>query len=396
MDKALAESAPARGKPLGVSLLLASLMFLLSAFMFVGPRLSPDGRLNLRPNEAIAMGITLVTAAVLFFRMIRTGRTDRYRAIFFVAFAVLFVVEFTAQLVELRGTTELSRTEMMEGRTPFCHIVIPQTLIPAALTRTIIFPGSMLEGFAAVGSMLVLWIVVTLALGRGWCAWGCFYGGMDDGFSRLRKRPVIRKIDRRWRYLPFALLLVVALWAALSLSPVYCEWLCPFKAVTEHEAVTSTLLLVQTVVFVALFLGLVVILPWLSRKRVQCGLFCPFGAFQSAGNWVDPVNVRIDREKCVDCGRCARACPTFSLDTESISAGKARLTCVKCGKCMDECPRGAISYHVKGTPPGSRPFLARLLFVFPAFFFLVVIGGGSIMNGLSRILLFLQTGRMIH
>jgi len=48
--------------------------------------------------------------------------------------------------------------------------------------------------------------------------------------------------------------------------------------------VTSTRVFIQTVLFASLFIGLVVVLPILTRKRVQCALFCPMGAFQGWTN----------------------------------------------------------------------------------------------------------------
>ena len=124
--------------------------------------------------------------------------------------------------------------------------------------------------------MVVLWLGTSLALGRGWCSWGCFYGGLDEGFSRVLKKPVIKKIDRKWIYLPFAVLLVIVLTSALTLSPTYCEWLCPFKAVTEFAEVTSLTAVVQTVIFVSLFIGLVIVLPILIND------FQPLGSGESA------------------------------------------------------------------------------------------------------------------
>lgn len=97
--------------------------------------------------------------------------------------------------------------------------------------------------------MVVLWVVATLVLGRGFCSWGCFYGGWDDGFSRFRKKPVIKKISESWKWMPFAVLIMVALTAAFTLAPTYCEWLCPFKAVTEFEKVTSVKTAAQTGIF---------------------------------------------------------------------------------------------------------------------------------------------------
>ena len=86
----------------------------------------------------------------------RTGKTDRYRAIFFITMSVLFVVSFLAHFQEERGSMALTAGEAIKGRTPFCHIVIPQTAIPAALSRTIVFPGTILGSYASIASMICI------------------------------------------------------------------------------------------------------------------------------------------------------------------------------------------------------------------------------------------------
>jgi polyferredoxin len=308
---------------------------------------------------------------------------------------VCFVLTFIPNLLEMRGSMSISREEMIQGHTPFCHMVIPMTLIPAALSRTIIFPGSMLEGFAAIGSMLVLWIGASIALGRGWCSWGCFYGGLDEGFSKIGHKSILKGIPRKWTYLSFAVLVAVALLSAATLSPMYCAWLCPFKTVTEFAAVTSATTLVQAIIFVSLFAALVVVGPILTKRRTQCGLFCPMGAFQSLTNLFNIFRVRVDTARCVQCGRCEKACPTFSIDRETIQEGKTRMTCTKCGRCVDECPKGAISYHIKGTPIGVRPQTARMMFIYPAFLLLGIMGSGMIKAAVERALLLVTTGSMI-
>ena len=378
-------------RSLGKAVLLTLPILLLMAMMI------PQGQpLPKDPVKLIPLAVAYVLTTGLFFLMVYTRRTYKYRSTLFVIYAVCFVLTFIPNLLEMRGSMSISRAEMIQGHTPFCHMVIPTTIIPAALSRTIIFPGSMLEGFASIGTMLVLWLGVTIALGRGWCSWGCFYGGLDEGFSKIGRKPLLKRIGRKWTYLPFAVLLAIALTSAATLSPTYCGWLCPFKAVTEFEAVTSATVLVQTVIFVSLFVGLVIVLPILTKRRTQCGLFCPMGAFQSLTNKLNIFDVRIDPDKCVQCGRCENACPTFSIDREGIRKGKTHITCTKCGRCIDECPRNAISYHVKGTPVGVRSRVARMMFVYPAFLLLAIMGSGMITGATYRLLLLATTGSMIQ
>lgn len=240
-------------------------------------------------------------------------------------------------------------------------------------------------------------MAASLAVGRGWCSWGCFYGGWDEFFSRLRKKPVIKdkQIDRRWIYLPFAVLLAIVLLSAIAFSPIYCEWLCPFKIITEFQAPATILAIVQIAIFVVLFIGLVIVLPLLTKRRIQCGLFCPFGAMQSFLNKINIFEVRIDPDKCSQCQRCIRECPTFSMDESSLESGKPLMTCTKCAQCIDTCPKGAISYHIKGTPLKASPAVARALFLYPAFLLMSIIGLGTVGMGLWRILKLITTGSML-
>lgn len=363
--------------------------------MFVTFIILSGGKVPHDARHLFAFFAVFVFINTLFFLMLRTGRTDRWRAILFVVFAAAFVISFISHYVEVRGSMALSESEMLECRTPFCHIVIPMTIIPMALTRTIIFPGTMTGVYAAIASMFIIWIGAALSLGRGFCGWGCFLGGWDDGFSRILKKPLIRNIGEKWRYLSFAVLLAVVLTSAAMLSPTYCEWLCPYKTVTEYVQVTSVKTLLQMIIFLSLFAGLVVILPVLTKRRIQCGLFCPFGAFQSFTNKISPFEVRVDKDLCVKCGKCVALCPTFSVTLESLERGKTRMTCMKCGKCVDNCPRGALSFHIKGTAPEASRRIQRVLFLYAAFLFLSTMAGGNIQNAVVRVAGLIATGSLL-
>lgn len=343
------------------------------------------------PVKTLSFILTAGFLVFLFFGMLFTGKTDRFRAAGFIALALFFALSFISHLITARGSMTFSQQDLISCEIPFCHMVTTMILIPIAITDSIIFPGSIIGGFASISSMIVIVIGVSLALGRGFCSWGCFYGGWDDGASRILRKPLIRKINPVFRWMSFAVLIVVAFTSALALNPVYCDWICPFKAVTEFEQVTSLTILLKTVVFVSLFAGLVIILPVLSRKRVQCATFCPMGALLSLSNKINPFDVRIDKENCNSCESCSRSCPTLSLSTSDIRAGRPAITCMKCGRCVDICKKRAIHFHIKGTPVNKNFSWARNLFLYPSFLLLVVFLGGPMQYSLQMFFNWVQT-----
>lgn len=365
-------------KSFGKSLLYTIPMFLIT-FMFM-----TGGRPNFTDP---ASGLSLLTAFllvnVLYFFMHYTGKTDRYRAVLFIIFALSLSYTLIHNMLEVRKSMSFSQADILECRIPFCHLVIPMMILPAAFTKSIIFPGSIIGGFANISSMVVLWLTATLVLGRGFCSWGCFYGGWDDGFSRLRKRPVIKKISDLWKWMPFAVLIMVMLTAALTLVPTYCSWICPFKAVTEFEQVTSVESATKAGIFLSLFGGLVVVLPVMSKKRTQCSFLCPLGAINTLSNKITPFMVKIDKNSCSECFKCVEVCPLFALTPEDIETGKVSLFCSKCGKCVDACSKKAIHYSIKGIPAGTMKTFSRNLFLFVSFLFMAVFSAGSIINSLQ-------------
>jgi polyferredoxin len=384
--------------------LLALIMLLALSTFVMGPRVG-DGKL------LAASTLWTIFLTAMLFLMLRTGKVSRYRSIFFVIYAVSFVVVFLGDLIAERGSMALSQKIIDAHQTPLCPVAIPQLVLPALLKRVLIFPTQMVAGpYGGFWAILTLWLVGLLTLGRGWCSWACFYGGIDEGFAKFLRRPLVstRRLPERWRLLPTAVLILVVVWSFLALEPVYCRWLCPLKLVTEYHAVDSPVVYLQTVIFVTLGVGLLIVLPVLTGKRIHCGLFCPLGALNAKLAPVNPYRVRIDPETCTGCGRCRDACPTFSITGDSPRTQRVDGSCTRCGRCIDVCPRGAVSYRFVGmpaggaspTPPGTtrwrrwvamparggRELLeARTLFIFTAVLFGGVLSGGFVSRTVCRV-----------
>lgn len=91
-------------------------------------------------SAQIASVLTAVFMIGLFFMMMRTWSTYRWRRWFFVVLGLLFPVGFIHNVMVMRGTMGIPIEEMIAGRTPFCYLPIPLLILPAAFTKTLVFP----------------------------------------------------------------------------------------------------------------------------------------------------------------------------------------------------------------------------------------------------------------
>ncbi len=333
-------------KDLPATILITALFVLFTAFFTFGRGGLGDSKL------AVLRSLAMAFSALIIFLIFHTGHVDRWRKLFFSAYAVAFVISFVWWTMGDRGHMWLLDRESLSAKAPMCHIVVPMLILPILLKKEIIFPVA----FASGAFMILLVTVVGIVYGRAFCSWGCFFGGQDQLFSSLPR-------TRRWRlkplkpfvrYFSFGLLAFIVLHSFATMSPTYCLWLCPFKGTSEFFEVNSFVRVIQTFTFVSLWIVLAVLLPFLSKKRIQCGLFCPMGAFLSCTSKINLFGLRIDLERCKKCNRCIDACPTFSLTKESLEIGRPAIGCSKCGACIDTCPEGAVGFSTLGVPFASK------------------------------------------
>ncbi len=80
----------------------------------------------------------------------------------------------------------------------------------------------------------------------------------------------------------------------------------------------------------------------LWKGRLWCNAVCPVGALLGYTAKVSRLKPRIDAEKCVKCGLCARACKAGSIDV--VTGTINRSTCVACFDCGAVCGKGALTW----------------------------------------------------
>jgi ferredoxin len=83
------------------------------------------------------------------------------------------------------------------------------------------------------------------------------------------------------------------------------------------------------------------VLMWLA-SRPFCRGFCPLGAAYALTARFALVRIELEREQCISCGSCDRACPA-ELDVRREVGGPE---CIACGDCIAACPTGGIRRRV--------------------------------------------------
>ena len=385
-------------------LILSALMFLIVTFFVV------------IMNDCSVTSV--IYAAFLMFLYVRMTFAEHkkmgsgviYRRIFQTVFAVGFCMAFISDLYAERGSMAITENALSSAELPFCHIAIPQVLVPLLVTKNIIFPARITGHYAAVASMLLIWFICTITVGRGWCSWICFYGGWEEGFSHVAKKRRIKLLpkNRELREFHFGFFFFIVLASLCELACVYCDWFCPFKLVTEFAPATSIPTLIAMIIFIGLFIGLVIVLPILTKKRTQCSTLCPFGAFASLTDRFSLFGMKIDTQKCTGCLKCANTCPFSAIDIKTIQEkkGHPELTCAKCGECVGVCPQKAISYEFRfmlkkggcacenkgGRKSALQEFLHPAnLFRFAAFTFSAIMSSGFMIKALNLIYSFVTS-----
>lgn len=187
-----------------------------------------------------------------------------------------------------------------------------------------------------------------VVLGRLACGLLCPFGLVQDLLHHIPvpKMTVPPALDRPARWLKYGILLVFVLllpaFVAGITPPYFCEYICPAGTLGGGVPLLLTnppLRELAGALFTwkALVLAAVVLLSMLVH-RPFCRYLCPLGAFYALFQRFSFYQMSLERDKCVDCKRCEKACPMAVEVTKQINSAE----CIRCGRCKYVCPTGAI------------------------------------------------------
>ena len=194
-------------------------------------------------------------------------------------------------------------------------------------------------------------ILLGVLLGRLICGFLCPFGWFQELLHRIPTRKLSTKKLRPLTYLKYVILLVmVVLLPAFAVNdvgmgdPFFCKYLCPqgvLEGAIPLALVNSGIRAALGKLFTwKLCILLAVAVLSVLFYRPFCKWLCPLGAFYALFNKVSLLQMKVDANACISCGKCVKVC---SMDVD-VTKTPDHAECIRCGKCVLACPTGAVRF----------------------------------------------------
>jgi polyferredoxin len=161
--------------------------------------------------------------------------------------------------------------------------------------------------------LLVSFLAIAFLFRKAFCSWLCPVGTFSEYLWRAGRQIFGRSFQvPRWLDLPMRslkyLLLGFFAWAIANMTPDAIERFMhsPYGAVADVRMLNFFRDLGQTA---AIVLGALVIASALVQN-FWCRYLCPYGALLGLTSLVSPLRIRRSEPACIDCAKCAKACPS--------------------------------------------------------------------------------------
>lgn len=218
--------------------------------------------------------------------------------------------------------------------------------------------GALQDSMAQTNDRAAFYIIGILALfgltlARTICGFLCPVGLGQELLYKI-KTPKLKK-SRYTRVLSFfkyvlLAVMVIAIPLIYHGIPAFCKYVCPAGT---FEGAGGLLANSNNAGFFAMLGNLFTwkfcllvffIVGSIFVYRFFCRFFCPLGAIYGFFNKWALIGVKLDEDKCVDCGMCIQTC---KMDIKHVGDHE----CINCGECVSVCPTQAISWK------GSKIFV---------------------------------------
>ncbi len=204
--------------------------------------------------------------------------------------------------------------------------------------------------FYVLGFVLALGVV----LGRAVCGYLCPFGFIQELVHKIPSPK--KRIPKPLTYIKYILLLIFVILFPILMTdkygigaPAFCQYICPAGTLEGGLPLLLThpdlrrqaggIFFLKAGILVGTIAGCVFIC------RFFCKTMCPLGAIYGLLNKISFYRIRIQKPRCISCGKCRDICP---MDIDPVGHPDSA-ECIRCGRCAASCPRQAICIGFTGS-----------------------------------------------
>jgi len=196
--------------------------------------------------------------------------------------------------------------------------------------------------------LFMAFVTMSLLTKKSFCSWLCPLGTFSEGLARIGKKlfrhnlRLPRWLDIPLRGLKYLLLaFFVFIIGAMSAATIGDFMHTPYGLIADVKMLNFFREMSQTAAIVVALLVLLSVLV----ENFWCRYLCPYGALMGLASLLSPLKIRRDATACIDCSRCARACPA-SLPVDKLVKIRS-VECTACMACVASCPaEGALRFSL--------------------------------------------------
>jgi polyferredoxin len=205
--------------------------------------------------------------------------------------------------------------------------------------KTLIATGEIPRLHPAGMFLFIAFLAMSWIFRKSFCGWLCPVGAVSEYLWKLGRQTFGRNFRlprpadiglRGLKYLLLGLFLYAV--GSMSVPAIHAFLEGPYGIVDDVK-------MLNFFRFLGLTGGVVIALMVIASVFVQnfwCRYLCPYGALMGLAALASPLRIRREASLCIDCGKCAKACPVALPVDRLVTIRSAE--CIGCLECVASCP----------------------------------------------------------